>query len=389
MNYHADMKDLLSYFMLSGALIFTCGNACGDGTKNQRKNVPKGSPAGESITSKATGAISLTGGGAHMCAILDNHQLRCWGYDEAGELNLVSATNASNKRFDVSQAQFSYISVSGNHSCGLLKGGELDKMPVCFGQEGEWLKVPQEKMRSIAPGSDFTCFVKENGSLGCVGDKIRIYSASSGPQQEIKAEDLPKYGITPGSGVEYIDFSTKSFKSVKATQHGICAMGDDDMVYCMGSNMLGMGKSIQQKAIDYAPITEKLNTITDDGKFHEIEISSSSKAAPNLGDPKRLKYKKVFYSFNGILGILTDAGNSYDDGTALPENTLVMPNFETTLIQGVVDMASNRGGLGKSDLYAYCVLKTNHKVTCVAIAVGGANNPDSLIVKDIPPEIRE
>ena len=76
-----------------------------------------------------------------MCAHLEDYTIKCWGDKNLGALTIRSARNAQKKYCDVSKAAFTKITASGAKTCGILKDSPYEGIPVCFGQEGEWLDV--------------------------------------------------------------------------------------------------------------------------------------------------------------------------------------------------------------------------------------------------------
>ncbi len=347
---------------------------------------PFGTPVDENGAG-ASEVAAIAGDGMHMCALLKNHQLKCWGENPYGQLDIHAATDSSGKSFNVSKTQFSKVSVGNLHTCGLLRGGANEGKAVCFGNKGSWLKVPTGKLLDISCGSNYTCFLDENGKLGCVGDDID-FAPKNSPRRQIKAEDLVKYGIDPLSKNENQDFSSKIFKNLKAGDSQICAQGkNDDIVYCMGANLRGMGESINQKALDYALGLNSVMIIADDGTLSVVGVQRVFPGAKNLASLAGLKLRNVVNSFSGNIAFFTGPNNHYDDGTTLPENSLVISSSKTTIYEDALGYASNRGGQAASNLYAQCILKKNAKLACSAFVTGGKDNPDSLIVKDVPKDL--
>jgi hypothetical protein len=256
-----------------------------------------------------------------MCALLENETIRCWGHNENNQLNLTRARNVQNVAYDITNAQFSKITAGNNHTCGIVKGGTFDGIPLCFGKEGNWLNVPHEKVVDISAGFNSTCVIKANGTLNCVGQEFATISKANHAQR-IRAENIVLYGIDPVTKQENQDFSKKIFKNIKVARKTglVCGQDNDDKVYCMGDNQDGIGESIAQKALDYFP--EEVHTIfiLDDYKVHCVGHKDTFGALPNLTKPDELKFKKLFPGSQ--IGLLTAAGNSYDDGTPIPENTL-------------------------------------------------------------------
>lgn len=379
------MKKFLSILVLFASLLF---GSC----DNLNTNAPPGQPLGTPIiedAAKSALVIEIIGGGIHLCALLANAQLKCWGDNSVGQLNLHDATNSSGKSFDVSKAQFSKVSIGTFHTCGILKGGLVDGTPVCFGRKGIWLNVPSYKVKDIACGPNFTCFLKDDGKPECIGGDINIVSKSF-VATEINAKDLVKYGVDPVSKNENLDFSKRAFKSLKAGDGQICAQDtQNDMVYCMGRNANGLSESIAQKALDYASDSiMRTLIIAEDGKLKSVGAAGLGfNAIKNVSKMEALNFRKVIHSFEGNSALFTGPNNKYDDGNSMPENTLIVSGLAPHVDEDALGYASNRGGSGGSDLFAECILKKNHKIACKAYSVGGIENPNSLMVKDIPKEI--
>jgi hypothetical protein len=332
-------------------------------------------------------AIDIVAGNAHMCALLANGTIHCWGHNQDNQLNLTRARNAQNVIYDITNSQFSKISAGDNHTCGIVKGGTFDGIPLCFGKEGEWLNVAHEKVLDVSTGSHSTCVIKMNGTLTCVGLQFMIMSKANLPQR-IRAEDIVLYGIDPVTKQENQNFSQKTFKNIKVARKAglVCGQSDDDKVYCMGDNQGGMGESIAQKALDYVPEEVHTILILDDYSLRWIGRQGTFGALPKLAKPAELKFKKMFSGAQ--IGLLTAVGNFYDDGTSMPENTFIVPKY---LVKAdVLGFASGRGEPpGVPGLIAYCLINKNHKVSCKAYLQGEIDNRNSLIVKNIPAKIAE
>lgn len=348
-------------------------------------DTPRGTPYGEPIVGNSTTAEDIAGGNAHVCALLSNGQVKCFGDNSRGQLGLTVATNASGKQYDVSGAQFSKISTGASYSCGLLKGGATDGIPVCFGESGSWLKVPAIKMKDIAAGDQFTCFIKDDQTLGCVGDKIKIFKKNEPLPVTIEAKDLPnKYGVDPSTQEENQDFSKNKFASVKVGNMNVCAIGaDNNVVYCMGANAHNQANSTLIKALDYGLRADTtLFLIDENNKLNQIGTSENFAPATNLKNPEQLKYRKVFTGLSKEPAFLTGLGNQYDDNTNLPENTLIIAGYNTIVREKVLGYAATA-----EDRISFCLLKDNKKISCEAYLQDGAQNPHSLIVKNLPKEL--
>ncbi len=338
-------------------------------------------------------AVKIVSGGNHLCALLANNRVKCWGDNESGQSYLKAARNASRKFYDVSNAQFSKIAASSHFTCGILKESALDGIPVCFGKEGEWLDVPHEKVKDLVAGPNFTCFIKSDGKLGCVGSKVLIYTKANA-KININAEDLPKHGIDTVN--ENLDFSQKIFTTVKASFNGfrdagfprgkVCAQDIDGIVHCMGSNIRDTGwvPAEAEKASDYFVHDTGAVFLTPNGDLLYRGGSALYDGLNNISKPKTLKYKKIFYEEC----LLTAPGNTYDNGSIMPENTLICGE---EVEESVLDVDVIQYHVKKmKDIPIICVLKENHKIACKpnfksSDAVQQVR--ETLLIKDLPTEL--
>ena len=277
---------------------------CFDNDGSGETNIVK--PLGEPIRqianfSQPTKAIALVAGIAHVCAHLEDYTIKCWGDNGLGALTIQSARNSQKKYYDVSKAAFTKLTASGADTCGILKDPPYEGIPVCFGQEGESFDVPHEKVKDISTG-DVTCFIKPDDTLACVGKKKWLFTSTT--VSEIRAAQLPKWGIDPSSGAEGQDYSTKRFKNVKMGYQSlkICAQGHDDVVYCMGENRTTPASSIfgPQPLLDYEPGDSEFGfSLMKDGTPHLLGSPGYPKIL-NIKSPKLLKYKRIFAHGEGF-----------------------------------------------------------------------------------------
>jgi len=322
---------------------------------------------------------SITGGGLHVCAHLDDHTITCWGDNQDGQCNLKRARNASKKIYDISHARFSKISAGGFFSCGILMEDDFDGIPICFGQDGAWLDVPHEKVKDISVGSNYTCFIKEDDRLACVGVDVNLIG--SGGSYTISTVDLPKHGVS--EGIEHIDYSQKKFKNIKAIGPRMCAQDLDGIVFCMGSNIHNTGGSIKEKVLDYRVDLMGTQFILENGKLKEYGKPTLIKEISNITNPYSLIYKRFLDESN----LLTAAGNFYADGSVMPENTLISSIGYKE--EGVLDAIVVESSRSLERIGIRCVVKATHKVQCKPHWDSEASHreADTPVIKNIPPEI--
>ena len=83
------------------------------------------------------GAVSVSTGDGHTCAILDNSSLKCWGRNNDAQLGIGSlGTNQNSPQLVATGSGFFNISMSQGHSCAILDNGSLN----CWG-ESEYGKL--------------------------------------------------------------------------------------------------------------------------------------------------------------------------------------------------------------------------------------------------------
>lgn len=327
-------------------------------------------------------AVQITNGGIHVCALLASDRVKCWGDNQEGQCHLKAARNANKQLYDVSNAPFSKISASFSYTCGILKGGDFDQIPMCFGKEGAWLDVPHEKVHDIVAGPGFTCFIKADNTLGCVGPKIGIVKKKGG-YTYINPADLPKHGIDGTN--EDLDYSKKTFVSLKAEIGQLCAQQTNGTVLCMGSNIRGQGESIPEKVSDYFVHETGVIFLNQKGKLVSSGAGYGFNKLSNISNPKKLKYRKILDAGGGLL---TASGNTYDNGSIMPENTYIP--FIGDLEESVVDVTVVESSRKKDRVRIRCSIKNDNKISCVPHIKEQASEPEAknnLIIKDLPREL--
>jgi alpha-tubulin suppressor-like RCC1 family protein len=153
-------------------------------------------------------AKAIATGDVHVCALLDNNSVKCWGYGGYGALGQGDA----NSRGD--------------------QAGEMgDALPAVNLGTGRTAKA-------IAAGSVSTCAVLDDNSLKCWG-----YNGEG----ELGLGDATTRGASSGSmgdALPHVDLGTGRTAKAVATGGHTCAILDDDSLKCWGTNgsgELGLG----------------------------------------------------------------------------------------------------------------------------------------------------
>jgi cysteine-rich repeat protein len=214
-------------------------------------------------------AVALAAGYGHVCALLDNDRLKCWGANLYGELGLGNTIQrgdapgemGDNLPFVDLGAGAKVVAVSSwyRHSCALLDGGAVK----CWGyndagrlglgdmdHRGDDLKEVGDNLPAvdlgngaiavaIAVGAAHACAILSDATLKCWGHNLYA---------QLGQGDMNHRGDMPGEmGDELLPVSFTSGKTVKAVAAGhlhTCVLLNDDTVRCWGYNdsgQLGLG----------------------------------------------------------------------------------------------------------------------------------------------------
>ena len=132
---------------------------------------------------KAT-AISL--GTWHSCAVLENGEVKCWGNNSTGRLGTGDHTDLNTPSTPINLGGKAIaISLGDEHSCAVLENGQVKCWGYnLYGQLGignntTILGIPSApielrgKAKAIYLGRDHSCAVLENGQVKCWGFNFR------------------------------------------------------------------------------------------------------------------------------------------------------------------------------------------------------------------------
>lgn len=160
--------------------------------------------SGTCLASAPTQATTLASGTAHVCAILDNGALKCWGENECGQLGL------------------------GNTQKRGLNAGDMgDGLPGVDLGTGRTAKA-------VACGRNHTCALLDNNAVKCWGDREALGTS----------ENVGRYvGDGPGEmGNDLPNVSLGTGRTARAIAAGLshsCAILDDATLKCWGNNIWG------------------------------------------------------------------------------------------------------------------------------------------------------
>lgn len=204
-------------------------------------------------------AMQVAIGSRHMCALLDDSSVKCWGFNESGQLGLGRADDIGDAR-DEMGANLPVVSLGAgrkalqvaagdDHSCALLDDGSVK----CWGEnrrgqlgQGHNDSIgdsPNEmgdaipaidlgtglKATQISAGGDHSCALLDDGSVKCWGVDIvsgdfgRRTSLGNGPDE--MGDNLPVVSLEEG----------RSVSQISSGDLYACGLLDDGTISCWGN----------------------------------------------------------------------------------------------------------------------------------------------------------
>lgn len=240
----------------------------GDGT-----TVNKSTPV--NLTSLGSNMQAIAGGGFHTCALTTIGDIKCWGYNDHGQLGDNAPGNKSTPG-DVSglSSRVKVMTTGGAHTCALT----LDGVAKCWGYNGASqlgnsggitpVDVPGLRGGSLAlaAGGSHTCALTSTSGIKCWGSNA--------------------YGqlgdgtfVHKGAPVDVIGLSNSIMMVVTGGNH-TCALTTTRSVKCWGRNnhgQLGIGATASQYSpVDLISISDSI-TMLAAGASHTCALTVSAK----------------------------------------------------------------------------------------------------------------
>ena len=184
--------------------------------------------------SDINGAIAITTGSQHSCALLSNGALRCWGLNQEGQIGNGSLVARSGLPLAVTGTAMA-VDAGGHHSCAIGTYGRISCWGVnAWGQLGQGsgsntkpvVVVGIDNATDITLGFDHTCAVLAGGAGWCWGrnDLGQLGINSTSPSQT----------STPTS-----PFNLAPVLAMAAGAYHNCAVLQSGGVQCWGQNNAG------------------------------------------------------------------------------------------------------------------------------------------------------
>ncbi len=201
-----------------------------------------------------TGATQISAGGGHSCALLADTTIKCWGYNNYGQLGSNSYSFSSGSDIPVTDSNTpvtvtgitgaTQISAGGDHSCALL----ADTTVKCwgynnFGQLGNGTNIDSTTpvtvtgiagATQISAGTDRSCALLADTTIKCWGTYGYDHGDLDNATYSFSNTPVAVTGITGAT-------------QISAGSRHSCALLADTTVKCWGYNLegeLGFGTNI-------------------------------------------------------------------------------------------------------------------------------------------------
>ncbi|WP_413942848.1 RCC1 domain-containing protein [Bdellovibrio sp. HCB-162] len=164
-------------------------------------------------------ALQVAGGSAHTCALLNNSMVKCWGYNNNGQLGQGNTNSLGDAGGEMGDA-LSVIKL-GTSPSRLIKVQDLDL-------------IRSRRFKQIATGDSHTCAILENSQVKCWGNN------SYGQLGLGHTNNLGDAAGEMANSLPAVDLGTgRTAVQISAGVYHTCAILDNGTVKCWGNNNAG------------------------------------------------------------------------------------------------------------------------------------------------------
>lgn len=238
----------------------------GDGTTTDRSEPVE-------VSGLSSGAIEITAGESHTCALTEAGGVKCWGLNSSGQLGDGTKTE-KNVPTNVSELTSGAVSISagGEHTCSLMDDGGVKCWGISYNGTITKKTTPEAvpgitgDAAEISAGYDYTCALMTSGGVKCWG---RNYIGQLGDGT-----------IDDRSDPDYVSGLDSGVKAISSGFNHACALMAAGDVKCWGRNnfgQLGDGTNTDRlQPIIVSGLASDLTAISA-GSVHTCALTSSGK----------------------------------------------------------------------------------------------------------------
>lgn len=228
-------------------------------------------PAIEGPIELGAPAIQIDAHGDHACAVLDDGDVRCWGFNSEGALGLGHLDTIGDDELPTSAPALSFdtpvveVQTALRHTCVRLESGEVK----CwgrnnFGELGLGDVDPRTDAGAVGPlslggdvvdlaiGGGHGCALLEGGDLRCWGDANFGRLGYGNASNDVGDDELPDSQTPLALAVDVVH-------DIDVGNSFSCARVDDGAVMCWGANNAGQ---IAQPGVEYLGDNETLGALS-------------------------------------------------------------------------------------------------------------------------------
>ncbi|MGE3413609.1 MAG: RCC1 domain-containing protein [Dehalococcoidia bacterium] len=216
----------------------------GDGTTDARSTA-------NAAVNGISGAIEVAAGGDHSCAIMADRSVRCWGWNNNGQLGsfpaIVDPTRVPTPIAVPGMGNVTKLSLGGSNSCAVVSDGRV----FCWGNNGSGQLGNGSSANPGGPvqvsgltnatdvriSGPHACALLTNGSVRCWGSNFRGQLGN---------------GTTSNSALPVDVLGLSDATAIRVGFDGSCAVRRNGAVVCWGANdygQLGVDATVEQSPV--------------------------------------------------------------------------------------------------------------------------------------------
>ena len=241
--------------------------ACGSGSESSSEDRNAALPVGYLFKQGA----DVSAGQTHTCAVTTAGKVECWGADDKGQLGGNLGANSTPREVtglptDVKAIKLSQGSFAG-HVCAVLENASM----WCWGNNNK-LQVSRSSTTAkllpelvtgnvvdVAAAENSTCLLKNTGKVQCFG-------AGDDGQRGLTQQEIGRPLTEP---ISYSSLNSRTLPledvvDVEAGRSFYCALMRDQTVDCWGNNLYGqVGRPTVQSSVESPTQIANLNGVVD------------------------------------------------------------------------------------------------------------------------------